>query len=132
MAELIPMFYSSSKGSFGGSAGIVYFSSAQAPRSICLQRSEQNGRYLFSSFHSTLAEQVGQSTTVAMINLQKLQRVSSNGTSSSSGLGFRSPPWLVNRTHNMYLLAEISGIAPSDSSSVSRSIWYTLPCNICW
>src|SRR5476649_245128 len=46
---------------------------------------------------------------------QKLQSVSSNGTSSSSGFGFRSPPWVVKRTHSMYLLAEISGIAPSVS-----------------
>src|SRR5665647_942482 len=110
------------------------FSSAQAPRSICLQRSEQNGRYLLASVHSTFLAQVGQFTTV-MANhshLQKLHSVSSNGTSSSSGFGFRSPPWVVKRTHNMYLLAEISGIAPCVSSSVRRSIWYTLPCSICW
>ncbi|AWG46120.1 hypothetical protein SG18_29335 [Pandoraea apista] len=34
----------SCEGSSGDSAGIVYFSAAQAPMSICLQRSEQNGR----------------------------------------------------------------------------------------
>ncbi len=54
----------SSSASPGGAPGIVYFSSAQAPRSICLQRSEQNGRYLFSGVHSTFLPQVGQDTTV--------------------------------------------------------------------
>src|SRR5471032_844316 len=69
-------FYSSSSGSTGGAAGMVYFSSAQAPRSICLQRSEQNGRYLFSSFHSTFLEQVGQVTTVMAIYFIKSYRAS--------------------------------------------------------
>jgi hypothetical protein len=45
----------------------VYFSSAQAPRSICLQRSEQNGRKGFSEDQTTFAAQVGQDTTVAII-----------------------------------------------------------------
>src|SRR5476649_64072 len=68
------LFYSSSSGSTGGAAGMAYFSSAQAPRSICLQRSEQNGRYLFSSFHSTFLEQVGQVTTVMAIYFIKSYR----------------------------------------------------------
>ena len=77
---------SSSSISPGGlTAGMTYFSSAQAPRSICLQRREQKGRYLFCSDHSTLLPQVGQSTSTAMESMirQKLQRVSSNGTSPS-------------------------------------------------
>src|SRR5690606_29202026 len=116
--------------------GITYFSSAHAPRSICLQRCEQNGRYWFASVHSTFAEHVGQLTIVAIAALrnpllrraldrkfdQKLHSVSSNGTSVSIGLGFMSPSCSVKRTHSRYLLAEISGIAPRDSSSVSRSI----------
>src|SRR5690348_8234138 len=96
---------------------MVYFSSAQAPRSICLQRSEQNGRYLFFSVHSTFWPQVGQETTGIAEKPQKLQSVSSNGTSSSSGFGLQSPPCVVKRTHSIYLLAEISGIAPVVSSS---------------
>src|SRR5450830_48704 len=102
---------------------MVYFSSAQAPRSICLQRSEQNGRNLFFSVHSTLAPQVGQSTMVAILNsLQKPHKASSKGTSPSNGLGFISPSCEVKRTHSMYLLAEISGIAPNSSSIIKRSI----------
>jgi hypothetical protein len=57
---------SSSVVSLGGAPGIVYFSSAQAPRSICLQRSEQKGRNVFASVHSTFLPQVGQETTVMM------------------------------------------------------------------
>jgi hypothetical protein len=48
-------------------AGIVYFSSAQAPRSICLHRFEQKGRNGLASLHVTLVPQVGQSTMVAMV-----------------------------------------------------------------
>ena len=33
------------------------------------------------------------------------------------------PVWVVKRTNSLYLLAEISGIAPADSSRVKRSIW---------
>ncbi len=45
---------------------MMYFSSAHAPRSICLQRSLQNGRYLLDSVHSTFLPQVGQSTMATM------------------------------------------------------------------
>src|SRR5207244_1125800 len=44
------------------SSGTRYCSLAQAPRSTILQRSEQNGRKRFSSFHSTSAPQCGHST----------------------------------------------------------------------
>ena len=54
---------------------------------------------------------------------QKLQSVSSNGTSTSKALGFKSPPWLVKRIQSTYLLAEISGMAPSRSSRATRNIW---------
>jgi hypothetical protein len=34
-----------------------------------LQRSEQNGRYLFSGVHSTFLAQVGQATTVMAVRV---------------------------------------------------------------
>jgi hypothetical protein len=45
---------------------ILWFSSAQSPRSINLQRSLQNGRYLFSGSHTTVLRQVGQFTFSVM------------------------------------------------------------------
>jgi hypothetical protein len=36
---------------------------------ICLHRSEQKGRYLLASVHSTFLPQVGQSTIVAMMRV---------------------------------------------------------------
>ncbi|OAE12866.1 hypothetical protein AZH11_09920 [Pseudomonas simiae] len=42
--------------------GILCSSDAQAPRSISLQRSEQNGRLGLVAVHSTGAPQVGHST----------------------------------------------------------------------
>ena len=55
-----------SSGSGGSSssrstAGIRYDSFAQAPKSISLHRSEQNGRHFASGVHSTRAPQVGHS-----------------------------------------------------------------------
>lgn len=61
----------SPNGSAGAGPGITNFSSAQAPRSIFLQRSEQNGRNLFASIHSTCLPQVGQATTVIGTTNQK-------------------------------------------------------------
>lgn len=54
---------------------------------------------------------------------QKLHKLNSKGTSPSKAFGFMSPSCDVKRTHSMYLLAEISGIAPSVSSIVRRNIW---------
>ena len=48
------------------SPGIACFSVIQAPRSMSLQRSLQNGRNGEASDHSTGRWQVGQLTTVAM------------------------------------------------------------------
>ena len=48
--------------------------------------------------------------------------VSSKEMSLSMGLGFRSPSCELKRTHNMYLLAEASGIAFNSGSSAIRSI----------
>jgi membrane-anchored protein YejM (alkaline phosphatase superfamily) len=53
-----------------GSAGMVYFSSAHAPRSISLQRSQQNGLHWDASFHSTGLLQVGQFTLAGIIFYQ--------------------------------------------------------------
>jgi hypothetical protein len=44
---------------------MLYFSAAHAPKSISLQRSEQNGRKRDASVHSTSRPQVGHFTTVA-------------------------------------------------------------------
>lgn len=46
---------------------MTYFSSAQAPKSIFLQRSEQKGLNLFSATHSTFLPQVGHFTVVVLI-----------------------------------------------------------------
>ena len=48
--------------SASGATGILCSSAAQAPRSMSLQRSEQNGRLRLVAFHSTGAPQVGHST----------------------------------------------------------------------
>ena len=44
-------------------AGMLYSSLAQAPRSICWQRSLQNGRKVFFASHVTFFLQVGQLTS---------------------------------------------------------------------
>lgn len=45
---------------------MAYRSEAQAPRSISLQRSEQNGRYRFCGDQGTGALQVGQGTVATV------------------------------------------------------------------
>ena len=53
--------------SSSSTAETLYFSSAHAPKSICLHRSEQNGRYRFASFHSTSLPQTGHFTIVTIL-----------------------------------------------------------------
>ena len=98
-------------GSGSSFTGTRYCSSAQAPRSISLQRSLQNGRNLFAAVHSTSAAQVGQATRAA---IYRLQNVSSNGTFTSAWCArvraAHSLPGVVKRTISAYLLALISGV----------------------
>jgi hypothetical protein len=110
----------------GSLPGIEYRSVAHAPRSISLQRCEQNGRHRFSGEYSVLRPQVGHSTETLIGGTRgahRLHSASSNSTFPSKGLGRRSPPCEVNRIQSMYLFAEISGIAPSAGSNRICSIW---------
>jgi hypothetical protein len=52
--------------SLSSATGTRYFSDAHAPRSITLQRSEQNGRHGLCGAHSTLRPQLGQATSWGM------------------------------------------------------------------
>ena len=100
--------------SFGRPA-TTYRSEAHAPRSISLQRSEQNGLKALSLVHGVCASHVGHFTIV--IGDQKAQSASSNGISRSTDRGLRSRSWVMNRIHSMYLFALISGIALSEPST---------------
>src|ERR1700712_5723631 len=64
--QLRPL-WSSSGGVSWGPPPILYFSVAQAPRSICLQRSEQNGRKRLSGTQRTSFSQVGHLTIVVIL-----------------------------------------------------------------
>jgi hypothetical protein len=57
----------SAESAFGSSAGTRYDSVAHAPRSISLQRSEQNGLKRLSGFHPTGAPQVGHATMRGLV-----------------------------------------------------------------
>ena len=117
----------SSSLSSSSTAKTLYFSSAHAPKSICLQRSEQNGRYRLDSFHSTSLPHTGHLTIVTMSQ----HKVNSQGISSSNGLGFIVPSCFVNRIQSIYLFSEASGMAPLLESIRKRNIWCTFPCSIC-
>ncbi len=64
--------------------GILCSSAAQAPRSISLQRSEQNGRNALFSFHSTGAPQVGQSTVNGWLMAGLLSKSGKSGAGGQS------------------------------------------------
>jgi hypothetical protein len=53
------------------SLGTRYFSVAHSPKSMSLQRSEQNGRYAFSGRQATGWPQVGQATVVVVSVMKK-------------------------------------------------------------
>lgn len=73
--------YDDLNGCLGSTAGLInelsssattrYDSDAHAPKSMSLQRSEQNGREIFFSIHSTVVPQVGQ-LTVRLITRSRL------------------------------------------------------------
>ncbi len=87
------------------------------PRSISLQRSEQNGRQRLAGENSALRLQTGQST-IAVIAVRRGRACPATGCRArartrrclSYGFGRMSPPCDVKRIQSMYLFAEISGI----------------------
>ena len=75
-----------------------------------MQRSEQNGRHLFSVLQTDSVPHCGQRTFGKPLDHYRLQKVMSKATSRSQGRGRRSPSGEVKRMFSAYLLALISGM----------------------